>query len=134
MAATAQQLNTLLNETNKARHAMYILLDYVDLVNKHKEDLPSRATSAGDKIKDHSQEINKHIEELMHYINITLNKMPIDNAEIQAASDKVQLYHGSVDQAMEWTERQKKGHEENSYWWRYWQALYDKLKGQKSEQ
>jgi hypothetical protein len=134
MAVTAQQLNSLLNETNKAKQAMFILLDYVDLVNKHGEDLPSEATSAGDKIKGHGQEIEKHIEELRHYINLTLNKIPVDNAEIQVASDKVVLYHGGVDQAMEWTERQKKSHEENSYWWRYWQALYDKLKGQKGEQ
>ncbi|HEX3034836.1 MAG TPA: hypothetical protein VHT73_06830 [Thermodesulfobacteriota bacterium] len=134
MAVTAQQLNSLLNETNKARQAMYILLDYVDLVNKHGEDLPSEAASAGDKIKDHGQEIDKHIEELRYYINITLNKMPIDDAEIQTAVDKIVLYHGGVDQAMEWTERQKKSHEENSYWWRYWQAVYDKLKVQKTEQ
>jgi hypothetical protein len=108
MATTAQQLNSLLNETNKARQAMYILLDYVDLVNRNGEDLPSEALSAGDKIKDHGHEIDKHIEELRHHINTILNKMPIDKDEIKKATDKLVLYHDNLDQAMNWSEHQKK--------------------------
>lgn len=133
MAATAQQFNSLLNETNKAKQATLIVLDYVDLVSKHWEDLAPDAAGEGDKIKDYGHEINKHIDELRRHIKIVFDKMPVDDKEIKVAADKALLYQGGVDHAMNWAESERKGYKENSYWWRYWQAVYDKLNERKVE-
>ncbi len=133
MAITAQELTKLLMETKKARESLDKVLDYVDLINNHLDDLPADVKTSGSGIRDHASEIDKHIQEIRHHINTVLNKIPIDTDEVKDAAKKLLLYQGDIFQIINWAETQKKGHEENSYWWRYWQAVYDILKEQKGQ-
>jgi hypothetical protein len=57
--------------------------------------------------------------------------MSVDPDEVKNAADKLLLYQGDISQIIEWVEEQKKGHEENSYWWRYWQAVSEVLRKRK---
>jgi hypothetical protein len=131
MALTAQELTKLLTETKKARESLEKVLDYVDLINRHLGDLPTDVKASGDGIRDHASGIEKHIEEIRYHINTVLNKIPIDDNEVKDAANKLLLYQGDVSQVINWAEAQKRGHEENSYWWRYWQAVSDVIKEKK---
>jgi peptidoglycan hydrolase CwlO-like protein len=134
MATDAKELTKLLSEANKARKAIYFVLDYVDLVNSHRDDFPAETQMAGSRIKDHASEIEKYVEEIKGHINTILDKMPLDTEEIKNATDKMLLYGGDISQTMNWVLAEQKRYSENSYWWRHWQAIYDILREQKGRQ
>jgi hypothetical protein len=131
MALTVQELTKLLNESSKAKQALNFILDYVDLVNSQRDELPSDTQVAGGRIKGRASEIDKDIEELRHHINVLLDKMPLDTEEIKTAANKMLLVESNVSQAMNWAQSQQRRYGENSYWWHHWQAIYDILKEQK---
>jgi hypothetical protein len=128
MALTVQELTKLLNESGKAKQALNFILDYVDLVNAHRDELPSDTQVAGGRIKDRASEIEKDVEELRYHMSVLLDKMPLDMAEIKTAANKMLLVQSNVSQAMNWVQGQQRRYGENSYWWRHWQAIYDILK------
>ena len=128
MALTVQELTKLLNESSKAKQALNFILDYVDLVNSHRDELPSDTRSAGSRIKDYASEIEKDVEELRCHMSVLLDKMPLDTEEIKTAANKMLLVQSNVSQAMNWVQGQQRRYGENSYWWRHWQAIYDILK------
>jgi hypothetical protein len=128
MALTVQELTKLLNESSKAKQALNFILDYVDLVNAHRDELPSDTQVAGGRIKDRASEIEKDVEELRYHMSVLLDKMPLDMAEIKTAANKMLLVQSNVSQAMNWVQGQQRRYGENSYWWRHWQAIYDILK------
>ena len=125
MEFTAQELTKLLTEAKKARESLYKVLDFVDLINKRLDDLPDSVRTSEQGIRDNAAEIGKYIEEISSHINDFLNRFSIDADEVKDAAKKLLLYHGDVIQLIHWAEGQKKAHKENSYWWRYWQAISD---------
>ncbi len=131
MALTVQELTKLLNESSKAKQALNFILDYVDLVNSQRDELPYDTQVAGGRIKGRASEIDKDIEELRYHINVLLDKMPLDTEEIKTAANKMLLVESNASQAMNWAQSQQRRYGENSYWWRHWQAIYDILKEQK---
>ena len=125
MESTAQELTKLLTETKKARESLDKVLDFVDLINKRLDDLPDIVTTSEQGIRDNAAEVGKYIEEISSHINDLLNNFSIDADEVKDAAKKLMLYHGDVIQLIHWAEGQKKAYKENSYWWRYWQAISD---------
>ena len=125
MEFTTQELTKLLTETKKARESLDKVLDFVDLINKRLDDLPDSVRTSEQGIRDNAAEIGKYIEEISSHINDFLNRFSIDADEVKDAAKKLLLYHGDVIQLIHWAEGQKKAHKENSYWWRYWQAISD---------
>ena len=125
MEFAAQELTKLLTEAKKARESLDKVLDFVDLINKRLDDLPDSVRTSEQGIRDNAAEIGKYIEEISSHINDFLNRFSIDADEVKDAAKKLLLYHGDVIQLINWAEGQKKAHKENSYWWRYWQAISD---------
>lgn len=119
MALTVQELTKLLNESSKAKQALNFILDYVDLVNSHRDELPSDTQVAGGRIKDRASEIDKDIEELRCHISVLLDKIPLDTEEIKTAANKMLLVQSNASQAMNWVQGQQRRYAENSYWWRH---------------
>ncbi|MGH7890612.1 MAG: hypothetical protein ACRENF_08690 [Thermodesulfobacteriota bacterium] len=134
MAITAEELTKLLTETKKAREALDKVLDYVDLINNNLDNLPADVKSSGEAVKDHASEIEKYIENTKRLINSELDKIPLDKDQVKEAANKLLLYQGDVSQVVHWAEGQRRNHPENSYWWRYWQAVSDIIKMQKAQQ
>lgn len=134
MAIDVKELTKLLSEANKARKAIYFVLDYIDLVNSHRDDFPAETQISVSRIKDHASEIEKYVEEIQGHINTILDKMPLDAEEIKNATDKMLLYGGDISQTMNWVLAEQRRYSENSYWWRHWQAIYDILREQKGQQ
>lgn len=134
MAITAQELTKLLTETKKAIDALDKVLDYVDVINNNLDDLPADVKTSGDGIKRQASEIGKYIEEIRHHINSELDKIPLDEDQVKEAANKLLLYQGDISQVIHWAEGQKRNHRENSYWWRYWQAVSDIIEAQKGQQ
>ncbi|GBD39308.1 hypothetical protein HRbin37_01583 [bacterium HR37] len=131
MAITPLQLNSLITEARKARQALDKVLDYADLISKYAKDLPDEVGKLESGIRDCASEIERQIEEIRYHIYTVLNSMSVDPDEVKNAADKLLLYQGDVSQIIEWVEEQKRGHEENSYWWRYWQAVSEVLRKRK---
>lgn len=114
MATDAKELIKLLSEANKAKKAVYFILDYVDLVNSHKNDFPADTQIVGSRIKDHASEIEKYVEEIKGHINTILDKMPLNIEEVKNAADKMLLYGGGVSQSMNWVLVEQKRYSKNS--------------------
>jgi hypothetical protein len=128
MEFTVQELTKLVTETKKARESLDKILDFVDLINKRLDDFPGNIRTSGEGIRDNAAEIGKYIEWISNDINDLLNQFSVDADEVRDAAKKLLLYHGDVIQLINWAETQKLAHNENSYWWRYWQAISDNMK------
>lgn len=127
MSLTAREYTKLLEEIKKAKKATDYLLDFVDLMNNNKENISGDITTPGDKIKEVSHQIHKLIDQINSTIFENLNKIPVDQDEVKDAAEKFLLYQNR-EQILIWSEQQKANHPENSYWWKYWQAVYDYMK------
>jgi hypothetical protein len=125
MAPTAKEFNKLLNETKKANDSLYKVLDFVDLINNNLEYLSPDVVTWGNEIRAHASEIEKYIEEIKGQVNAVLDTIPIDPAEVKDAAEKLLLYQGDATHVLFYSDGQKRNHKENSYWWRYWQAVYE---------
>jgi hypothetical protein len=134
MAITAAELTKLLTEAKKARESLDKVLDFVDLINKQLDNLSADVKTSGIEIKDQASVIEEQIEQIRQRINSELDKIPVDADEVKQAAHKLLLYQGHISQVIHWAEGQQKGHPVNSYWWRYWQAVSDIIKGQQGQQ
>jgi hypothetical protein len=131
MAPTAKEFNKLLNETKKANDSLYKVLDFVDLINNNLEYLSPDVVTWGNEIRAHASEIEKYIEEVKGQVNAVLDTIPVDPAEVKDAAEKLLLYQGDATHVLFYSDGQKRNHKENSYWWRYWQAVHDIVKEKK---
>jgi hypothetical protein len=131
MPPSAKEFNKLLNETKKANDSLYKVLDFVDLINNNLEYLSPDVVTWGNEIRVHASEIEKHIEEIKGQVNAVLDTIPIDPVEVKDAAEKLLLYQGDATHVLFYSDGQKRNHKENSYWWRYWQAVYDIVKEKK---
>jgi hypothetical protein len=125
MAPTAKEFNKLLNETKKANDSLYKVLDFVDVINNNLEYLSPDVVTWGNEIRAHASEIEKYIEEIKGQVSAVLDTIPVDPAEVKDAAEKLLLYQGDATHVLFYSDGQKRNHKENSYWWRYWQAVYD---------
>ena len=130
MPLTAKQLTDLVTEAIKAKQNLEKVLDFVDLMNNHLEEFPDEVRVSGEKIKQVAPDIEKGIKTIKSHIDAQLNKLPVDIDQAKDAAKKLMLYQGDVFQVINWAELQKRNYEENSYWWRYWQAVDDHLRDQ----
>ena len=130
MPLTAKQLSDLVTETIRAKQNLAKVLDFVDLMKNHFEEFPDEVRVSGEKIKEVAPDIEKSIKTMKSYIDKELNKLPVDIDQAKDAAKKLMLYQGDLFQVINWAELQKKNYEENSYWWRYWQAVDDHLREQ----
>lgn len=133
MAPTAKELNKLLNETKKATDSLYKVLDYVDLIDNNMDDLPADIRTWGSGIREHASKIEGYIDEIRNRLDTILNTIPVDPDEVKDAANKLLLYQGDPSQVMNWAEAQKRAYKDNSYWWRYWQAITDFIKEKKGQ-
>ena len=127
MSLSAREFTKLLEEIKKAKKATDYLLDFVDLMNNNKENFSGDITTPSDKIKKVSHEVHKLIEQINSTIFEELNKIPVDQDEVKDAAEKFLLYQNR-EQTLIWSKQQKANHPENSYWWKYWQGVYDYMK------
>lgn len=125
MGLTAKELTNLIGETNKVRKALDRILDYVDLINKNSESLPEGTKESLEDVDGNVTSIGTKVDRIKNTLNIELNKIPVDPDEVKVAADNLLLYHGKTDEVMNWALTQLRGHDENSYWWKYWKGVCD---------
>lgn len=125
MGLTAKELTNLIGETNKVRKALDRILDYVDLINKNSESLPTGTKDSLEDVDGNVSSIGTKVDGIKNTLNIELNKVPVDPDEVKVAADNLLLYHGKTDEVMNWALTQLRGHDENSYWWKYWKGVCD---------
>ncbi len=125
MGLNAKELTELSKHTAKARRNLDNLLDFVDLMNNEADKLEGDVVPPGEKIKELSEEMTSHVEEIVTLIATELDKIPLDPEEIQAAAKNLDLYHGNIHQVIAHANNQKSNYKEDSYWWRYWVGILD---------
>lgn len=130
MPKTAKELTDLVTETIKAKRNLEKVLDFVDLVNSHSDEFPDEIHTVGEKIKEVAPEIMNNIEKIKSHINNELNKLDVDDEQAKDAANKLLLYHGDIFMTINWAETQMINHDENSYWWRYWDTVNKYLREQ----
>ena len=133
MELSAKELTELSKHTAKARRNLDNLLDFVDLMNNDAEKLEGDITPAGEQIKQLSNEMSKHVDEIKTLIDAQLDKIPINPEETKDAASKLGLYHGTVHQVISYADTEKSKYKENSYWWRYWVSILDNVMQQEIE-
>ncbi len=131
MPLDVKDITHLLKETDKARDTTYKLLDFVDLIKKAKDEIEGDIDPQISAIAQRVEEIAKSISHIKRLVENELDNVPVDMDEVRRAVRKLLLYQGNEQQVLIWADQQKKAHKENSYWWRYWQSVYEEMKKQK---
>ena len=129
--ATAAEFTKILTESGKTIKAMDYIRDFVDVVNKHQDDLDPGAKEAGEKIREVADTIQTEIQTITGFIDEALNKMEVDPEECEKGSKNLLLYYNTLEQAMVNVSQQINNYEENSYWWRYWSLIMKHLQEMK---
>lgn len=125
MALDVKQLTDLSKEGMKARSNVDKILDFVDLINNNAEGIEGNVAPAGEEIKELADKMGGYIDEIKDKIDAQLDKIPVDPERAKEAAQKLLLYHENIQQVIAWADTQKRGHKENSYWWRYWVAVLE---------
>ena len=86
-----------------------------------------------EKIREISSTVAPYIKEIKAAFNEELNKVPINDEEVEDAAKKLVLYHGDHMQVLIWAEQQKANHEPDSYWWKYWDGITENVKKDMAE-
>ena len=124
MPPTARDYTKLLEEIKKAKRASDHLADFVDLMKTNSSSLSTNIDDSCKAIMDAHQNVHSSIDNINSAIFTDLNQLEINDEEIRDAGDKFLLYQNR-EQILIWSEQQKANHAENSYWWKYWQAIYE---------
>ncbi|MGI9535392.1 MAG: hypothetical protein ACR2NW_10625 [Thermodesulfobacteriota bacterium] len=124
MPPTAKDYTRLLEEVKKAKKASDYLLDFIDLIKSNSDLISGDTGKSSESIIEACHNIHSSVDEITSTIFEDLNKIEIDENEIKDAGEKFLLYQNK-EQVLIWSEQQKANHEENSYWWKYWQAIHD---------
>lgn len=132
MSLTVKDLTHLQKEIKKARDTVDRMLDFVDLMNSAADGIEGDVTTPGGKIKTNAESIGESIGEIKELVDNQLDKFPVDQDEIKSAANKLLLYQGDADQVLIWAEQQKANHKKDSYWWKYWQGIYDEMSSSKN--
>ncbi len=122
MPPTAKDYTRIIEEVKKAKRSSDHLLDFVDLIKGNADLIGQDTSGQSESIVEACDKIHRSLDEISTAISEDLNKIEIDQDEIKDAAEKFLLYQDK-EQAMIWTEQQKANHPENSYWWKYWEAI-----------
>lgn len=122
MPPTAKDYTKLLEEIKKAKRSSDYLLDFVDLIKGNADLIGQSTDKQSESIVEACYKIHSSLDEISTAISDDLNKIEIDQEEIKDAAEKFLLYQDK-EQVLLWTEQQKANHPENSYWWKYWEAI-----------
>ncbi len=122
MPPTAKDYTRLMEEVKKAKRSSDHLLDFVDLIKGNADLIGQETSGQSESIVEACDKIHRSLDEISTAISEDLNKIEIDQDEIKDAAEKFLLYQDK-EQVMIWTEQQKANHPENSYWWKYWEAI-----------
>ena len=133
MSLDPKELTGCLKEVQKAQKALDNLLDFVDLMKNVKESFPGDVVTPAEKIKEISNTAMPYIKEIKAAFDEELNKVPINDEEVEGAAKKLVLYHGDHMQVLIWAEQQKTNHEPDSYWWKYWDGITENVKKDMAE-
>ena len=124
MPPTARDYTKLLEEVKKAKRSSDHLLDFSDLIKGNADLISGDTSKSSESIMEACNKIHSSVDEISSAIYEDLNKIEVDEDEIKDAGEKLLLYQNR-EQALIWAEQQKANHPENSYWWKYWQAIHN---------
>jgi len=127
MSLTVKDLTHLQKEVQKARNIVDKMLDFVDLMNSASDKIDGEIEPPTKNIKQNAELIAGSVNEIKDLIDTQLNKIPVDQEEVKSAAHKLLLYQGSKEQVLIWAQQQKGNHKPESYWWKYWQGIYEEI-------
>ena len=122
MPPNAKEYTKLLDEIKKSRKAADFLLDFVDLINANSDMITGDIKNPAQKIADAAESMHSSIDELTSAVNEDLNKIPLDEAEINDAAKKLRLYQDKQHVIIH-AQQQMANHEKDSYWFKYWEGI-----------
>lgn len=124
MSGTAKDFTKLLEEVKKTKKTADHLLDFADLMKNKNENVTGDLVTPGENIRELGYSLHKLLDEINTQIFGDLNKLPVDQDEVKNSAEKLLLYQNK-EQVLVWAEQQKANHPENSYWWKFWDGIFN---------
>ena len=69
--------------------------------------------------------------EIGKFVQSALDNIPIEDEELDAATEQLIKFMGTKEEAIEYAQKELKGQEDGSYWFKYWSGLIDRLNNAK---
>ena len=124
----SRQLTTLIKELGNVLRGVKAVDEYLTRLSRAKEILGKESIDLGEVVDQKKIDLNGSLLEIGKFIKSALNSIHIDDEELDVATEQLLKFTESRDHAIEYVGKELKGQDKDSYWFRYWNGLLERLK------
>ena len=123
----SRSLSYLIKELNNAIRGLQSVDEYLTRVTRAKEILGKESMELGENVDQKKIDLHDSLLEMGKFVQSTLDSIPIEDEELDAAVEQLIKFMGTKEEAIEYAQKELKGQEQDSYWFKYWSGLIERL-------
>ena len=123
----SRTLTYLIKELNNAIRGLQPVDEYLTRLTRAKEILGKESMDLGENVDQKKNELHDSLLEIGKFVQSTLDSIPIQDEELDAAAEQLVKFMGTKEEAIEYAQKEFKGQEKDSYWFKYWSGLIERL-------
>ena len=123
----SRTLTYLIKELNNAIRGLQPVDEYLTRLTRAKEILGKESMDLGENVDQKKNELHDSLLEIGKFVQSTLDSIPIQDEELDAAAEQLVKFMGTKEEAIEYAQKEFKGQEQDSYWFKYWSGLIERL-------
>ncbi|MEC9381843.1 MAG: hypothetical protein VX984_02020 [Thermodesulfobacteriota bacterium] len=127
----SRTLTYLIKELNNAIRGLQSVDDYLTRLTRAKEILGKESIDLGENVDQKKNDLHDSLLEIGKFVQSALDNIPIEDEELDAATEQLIKFMGTKEEAIEYAQKELKGQEDGSYWFKYWSGLIDRLNNAK---
>ena len=127
----SRTLTYLIKELNNAIRGLQSVDDYLTRLTRAKEILGKESIDLGENVDQKKNDLHDSLLEIGKFVQSALDNIPIEDEELDAATEQLIKFMGTKEEAIEYAQKELKGQEDGSYWFKYWSGLIERLNNAK---
>ncbi len=124
----SRQLTALIKELNNAIRGLKPVDEYLTRFSKAKEVLGKESIELGEMVDQKKINLHNSLVDIGKFVQSALDSIPIDEEELDVAVEQLIKFTHTKEHAIEYAEKELKGQAPDSYWFKYWTGLLQRLK------
>jgi len=123
----SRTLTYLVKELNNAIRGLQSVDEYLTRLTRAKEILGKESIDLGENIDQKKTDLHDSLLEIGKFVKSTLDSIPIHDDELDVAAKQLIKFTEDKQHAIEYTQKELKGQDKDSYWFKYWSGLLERL-------
>ena len=123
----SRTLTYLIKELNNAIRGLQPVDEYLTRLTRAKEILGKESMDLGENVDQKKNELHDSLLAIGKFVQSALDSIPIQDEELDAAAEQLVKFMGTKEEAIAYAQKEFKGQEQDSYWFKYWSGLIERL-------